>query len=84
MADYIISDVSPKNGKMRNIHEEVLGRKCYIVDIENGHRGLIKYLPDYDDHYHRLNTSTVLDVTTTTDGNMVIETENTFYHLVKT
>lgn len=82
MEKYIIKDVAPKNGIMRDIHEEVLGRECYIVSAEVGCRGLLKYLPDYDDRYHRLNTSTIVSVASDKSGDeVIIETVNTIYRL---
>lgn len=82
MSDYIIKDVIPKNGIMRDIHEEVLGRRCYIIYAEAGNRGLLKYLPDYDDTYHRLHTSTIVMVDDkSNDGEVIIETVNTIYRL---
>lgn len=82
MSEYIIKDVAPKNGVMRDIHDEVLGRRCYIVSAEVGSRGLLKYLPDYDDRYHRLCTSTVVIVDDKThEGEVIIETANTIYKL---
>lgn len=82
MCDYIIKDVIPKNGIMRDIHEEVLGRRCYIISAEVGCRGLLKYLPDYDDRYHRLHTSTIVSVKDGKSGDeVIIETVNTIYRL---
>lgn len=82
MSKYIIKDIIPKNGIMRDIHEEVLGRRCYIASAEVGNRGLLKYLPDYDDRYHGLHTSTIVMVDDKThEGEVVIETANTIYKL---
>ena len=50
-----------------------------------GERGFIKYLPDYDDRYHCLHTSTVLDFTPwgNGEGTITIQTANTEYILTK-
>lgn len=65
--------------------KEVLGRKAYVVYLEVGERGFIKYLPDYDDRYHCLHTSTVLDFTPWGNGEdtITIQTANTEYILTK-
>ena len=65
--------------------DEVLGRKAYVVYLEVGERGFIKYLPDYDDRYHCLHTSTVLDFTPWENGEdtITIQTANTEYILTK-
>lgn len=84
MSEYIIKDVTPKNGIMRDVHEEVLGRRCYIVSAKVGDSGLLKYLPDYDDRYHSLRTSAIVTVDDRThDGETVIETVNTIYRLLE-
>ncbi len=62
-AYYTITSIKSKNGRANPLHDEVLGRKAYVVYLEVGERGFIKYLPDYDDRYHCLHTSTVLDFT---------------------
>lgn len=83
MAEYVIKEVIPKSGKMREIHEEVLGRRCYILALEKNQRGLIKFEPSYDPgRLHRLHTSTVIDIIESEDGSRVsIETVNTIYVL---
>ena len=67
------------------LHDEALGRKAYVVYLEVGERGFIKYLPDYDDRYHCLHTSTVLDFTPWGNGEdtITIQTANTEYILTK-
>lgn len=83
MAEYVIRKVIPKNGKLREIHEEVLGRRCYIVALERNQRGFIKFEPSYDPgRLHRLHTSTVMEITEAEDGARIsIETANTTYLL---
>lgn len=83
MPFYIIKSVTPKDGVMREIHEEVLGRKCFILSAELGERGWIKFEPSYDPGcFHRLHTSAVLKCTKAEDESWVeIETINTTYRL---
>lgn len=83
MAEYVIKEVIPKNGRMREIHEEVLGRHCYILALEKNQRGFIKFEPSYDPgRLHRLHTSTVMDIIEAEDGSQIsIETANTTYVL---
>lgn len=83
MAEYVIREVIPKNGKMLEIHEEVLGRRCYILALEKNQRGFIKFEPSYDPgRLHRLHTSTVMEITEADDGSQIsIETANTTYVL---
>lgn len=81
MADYVMKDVIPKSGILRDIHKEVLGCRCYIVALEKGKRGFIKFEPRYDpDSFHRLHTSVIQDWKESEDGSIItIETENTTY-----
>ncbi len=81
MADYIMKEVIPRNGVMRDIHEEVLGRRCYILALDKGERGFIKFEPSYDiGNFHRLHTSLVRGWEESEDGSVItIETENTTY-----
>ena len=37
--DYIFKEVKPKDGVMKEIHYDVLGRRCYIIALEKGQRG---------------------------------------------
>lgn len=82
--DYIISEIIPKDGIMKDIHKEILGRKCYIIELEKGKSSLIKYFSGYSSGYHRLITSIVRDVEFSNDEkSVIIETTNTVYHLVE-
>mgnify|MGYP000658276483 FL=1 len=56
-AYYTITSIKSKNGRANPLHDEVLGRKAYVVYLEVGERGFIKYLPDYDDVLARLLSS---------------------------
>lgn len=81
--DYVFKEVKPKDGVMKEIHEEVLGRRCYIIALEKGQRGFIKFEPEYDmGRFHRLHTSVVIDWSESEDGSQLsIETANTVYVL---
>jgi len=83
MNDYIIKEVRPKSGIMRDIHKEVLGCRCYVVHLQIGEKAIIKFEPRYDPgEFHRLHTSTVENYMTF-DGeeSITIETRNTIYIL---
>jgi len=82
-SNYVFKEVKPKDGVMKEIHEEVLGCRCYIVDLQKNWRGLIKFEPRYDPGcFHRLSTSPVIDWSESEDGSqLTIETENTVYIL---
>lgn len=45
MAEYVIKEVIPKSGKMLEIHEEVLGRRCYILALEKISEDLLSLNP---------------------------------------
>lgn len=86
MGDYIIKNITAKNGKeLTELHNSAMGAECLIADLEKGERSLLRVKMDYDpDRFHRLHTSTVLDYTVSDDGNEVtIETLNTVYYLVR-
>lgn len=79
---FTMKRVEPKDGIMRDVHEDVLGRPCYIAYLRVNEQGVISYLPDWDEKYHSLRTSTVENFTHSNDGNCVfIETRNTVYTL---
>lgn len=85
VGDYIIKEITAKNGgSLRSLHLDALGTECFIADLEKGHRSLLRYKPEYDDRFHRLHTSLVVDVKANDDeSDVVIETLNTTYHLVR-
>ena len=77
MGDYIIKNITAKNGKeLTELHNSAMGAECLIADLEKGERSLLRVKVDYDpDRFHRLHTSMVLDYTVSEDGNEVtIET----------
>ena len=84
MDRYIFKEVNPKEGTPYNsLHEEVLGRPCYVAHLEIGERALINYEPDYDPGcYHSLHTSIVENyMTHSGEESVTIETQNTIYVL---
>ena len=80
---YKVSEVVPKSGFMRDVHYEVLGSRCYILELNVGNRGYIKFYDKYDMCYHTLHTSTVQSVDTAENGDITIITRNTKYVLTK-
>lgn len=84
VGDYIIKEITAKEGSLRQLHHDAMGTECFIVDLEKGQRSLLRYKPEYDNRYHRLHTSTVLGIKTSDGENdVVIETLNTVYHLIR-
>ena len=84
MLDYIISEVKPKSGIMRPVHEDVLNCECYIIDIQKGERAIIKVRLGDSVHYetHTFRTSPVVDFYFSKDSKIfTIETANTIYTL---
>jgi hypothetical protein len=83
MKDYIVAEIQPKDGVLKGVHEEMIGRPAYIVELEIGYPGVLKVLPEYDDRYHTIRTTNVLTFTSL-DGEpdvVEIETRNTRYML---
>lgn len=80
---YRISEVAPKSGFMRDVHHEVLGARCYPLEINEGERGWIKFYDKYDRCYHTLHTSTIESVDVANNGDITIITRNTKYVLTK-
>lgn len=83
MKDYIVAEIQPKDGVLKGVHEEMIGRPAYIVELEIGYPGVLKVLTEYDDRYHTIRTTNVLTFTSL-DGEpdvVEIETRNTRYML---
>lgn len=77
---YIIAAIDPQNGKHNFYHDEMRGSIATIVSAEVGDGAIIRYIPEYDDRYHHVTTSTVKSAEEK-DGVLVIETSNTIYTL---
>lgn len=75
---YIIAAIDPQNGKHNFYHDEMRGSIATIVSAEVGDGAIIRYIPEYDDRYHHVTTSTVKSAEEK-DGVLVIETSNTIY-----
>jgi len=79
---YVVKDIRPKNGRLREIHECMLGRLCSLDGLEhpdsNG-RPTILSETGYDPGYmHSIHLSPVVSVNK--DGDVVtVNTENTVY-----
>ncbi len=79
---YIVKDIRPKNGRLREIHECILGRVCSLDGLEHldcyGRPTILSetsYDPGYMRHIH---LSPVMSVSR--DGDVVtVTTENTVY-----
>lgn len=81
MRYYIFKTIIPNDGELKEIHKELLGRRCYIVELEAGKRAIIRYEPDYDPgDFHLVSTSIVKNYTDD-NGVCTIWTENTTYYL---
>ncbi len=87
MNDYIIKNIVAKNGELRDIHKEALGQRAYILNLEVGQRGWLRYHPRWElaGNYHTLHTSSVLGYTPweNNESHVEIETENSIYELEK-
>lgn len=76
-------DITPKNLNNKNeVHHRMQGKKCVINFIEIGLpiRGLYEYEKDKLRIFY---TSDVMNITEKDDGNIFVETRNTFYRFKK-
>lgn len=80
---YTLKTVSKADRPNSHIHAYIQGTKATIVDAEIGQRGWLCYYDVDDENWHRIHTTTILDITVDDNGNVCIETENTFYNLTK-
>lgn len=76
----IISEIIPrKDGKFKPVHEDMLGQKCVIIDMELGKKMFMRVWVKSDPgNSHRIFTSPVEDITMLNDG-WKITTEKTVY-----
>lgn len=82
---YILTTMSKVDRPHSNVHALIQGAKATVIDVEVGKRGYICYY-DADPwgvEWHRLHTSTILSIARHDNGNIIIETENTYYRLEK-
>lgn len=75
---YIITAITPQNGKHNLYHDEMRGSIADVVSAEIGDGALIRYTPEYDNRPHYVTTSMVKSVDES-DSSLVIETNNTIY-----
>lgn len=84
---YTLTTTSKANRPHSNIHASIQGTKATIIDVEIGKRGWLAYLDEEsfynEDCWSRIHTTTILNITVDDNGNVCIETENTFYNLTK-
>ena len=76
-------DLTPKNIINKNpVHQRMQGKECVINFLEKGLpiRGIYEYEKGKLKIFY---TSDVLDVTEKEDGNIFVETKNTFYRFKK-
>lgn len=83
--NYIITDIRPRDGELTELHQNILGSRCRIVELEPGKRCLLYCNVRNDtDHPHRISTSVVTRSETQDNGNRVeIQTLHTTYILTK-
>ena len=82
---YKMTKVKPKHGLPKDVHNNVLGKVCEIVDADVGFPAIIKYYKD-EESFSLIYTSRVVDVNVThfvPTTMVVIETKNTVYVLEK-
>lgn len=81
---YTIKKVEPKNNELRDIHEDMIGSRCYIVCLDTGKRAVLKCDMPYDPgKFHTVTTSIVESwwANDATGSVVTIETMNTVYVL---
>ena len=79
---FAIIGVKPKSGTYKKIHEELIGKKCWITNPEKDTLILILYEEDKYVESFSAHTSIVLNFTESADK-IDVETENTFYTFLK-
>ena len=81
---YQISVVEKTNSKKNKVHSYIDGSKGIIVLLAEGMPLLGYYVADKDDNKpHRFFTSNVLNINIKEDGNIFVETSNSFYKFKK-
>lgn len=79
---FAIIGVTPKSGKYREIHEELIGKKCWITNPEKDTMIIILYEEDESIELFSAHTSIVVDISES-DDKIDVETKNTFYTFLK-
>lgn len=79
---FAIIGVTPKSGKYKKIHEELIGKKCWITSLREETPILILYEEDKYIESFSAHTSLVINFVETPDK-IDVETENTFYTFLK-
>lgn len=82
MNRYIIEEIIPKQGEIRNIHKMMLGSECDLIILRLHHPAWVRYYPDSDQKYGRLAyTSPVEEFNICENDVVTISTKNTLYSL---
>lgn len=79
---FAIIGVTPKSGEYKKIHEELIGKKCWITNPEKNTMIIILYEEDENIELFSAHTSIVVDVSES-DDKIDVETKNTFYTFLK-
>ena len=75
--------VTPKSNTKKNfIHHKINGRSCKIESLIVGCPACFSYLTSENEIY-RIKTSYVKDISYKEDGNIFVETTNSFYKFKK-
>ena len=81
MNDYIITEIEPKNGEMREIHKMMLNCECNIINLRLHHSAWFRYYPNNTTKEKIAYTSVVEKIEYIETGDIIIHTKNTVYLL---
>lgn len=77
---YIISEITPRKGELRDIHQRMLGSECEIIDCRLDNSAVLRYRPSETETKTAV-TSRVTGIGFGDDGSVLITTKNTEYVL---
>ena len=83
-AKYVLTVDKKDKSKVNPFHSEFNGKIISIIDLEVGERGWLAYKDEdsyLENYWHRIHTSTIKDIEVDSEGNIKIETNNSFYYL---
>ena len=85
MLPYRITEIRPKSGTLAEVHLSMLQQRCQILSLDLGQRGwLLVDVGDTEFGPHRISISHIVSIYENHKNNeILIETENSFYHLSK-
>ena len=75
---YLMKEITPKNGVLRQVHLDALNKKCKFVELELGNRAIFYY--DHEGERRFISTSPVVEIKWN-DVFLTINTMNTVYEL---